>query len=442
MNNIMVLEPALDVMSRALHGDPGARSFLERTTCIYALDVTDTANPKTYGCWNFIHQAMNEIERFEAKHVLSLPLIDHARLLATMALRVARRAPAKDKALVATCIANASHNSPAQSQWLVGLNVELREIVMGRIAAMAFDFSFHRGSQQGRLSAFADRVVLDTFCAILAANAVASGPPAVKHFATEWIIPSSRNLPAFALASVVWHLALEGMRKSSPAGTKETLQKLSEAVFVVVLVPTLADATTDNTGENDSSLSPHQESSRIVTMCLRAVQSWCSATDLSLSQINHICSKANVSGFLLHDLICRSNRFIECRSPAQFAQKINFVELLSDSMYSDSDDAVDALAELLESTVQLADDKVMSEGRMNQVRHLLQVDEATFEERFSAEQLKTIESKEIGTIVQELVSAIGLQRFRFAERQQRGKFTFLSFVRMLACHFCPHGGSP
>ena len=32
------------------------------------------------------------------------------------------------------------------------------------------------------------------------------------------------------------HLALEAMRKSSPAGTKETLQKLSQAVFVIVLV--------------------------------------------------------------------------------------------------------------------------------------------------------------------------------------------------------------
>ena len=58
-----------------------------------------------------------------------------------------------------------------------------------------------------------DRVVMDTLCAILglSANAMASGPHAVKHFATEWVIPSSRNLPAFAVVSVVLHLALEGI---------------------------------------------------------------------------------------------------------------------------------------------------------------------------------------------------------------------------------------
>ena len=286
------MEPALDVMSRALQGDPGARSFLERTTSIYALDVTDTANPKTYGCWNFIHQAMNEVERYEASHAPAA-LVAHVRLLSTMALRVARRSPAKDKSLVVTCLANASHYcaSPSQSQWLVDLNLELREIVMGRIASMAFDFGFHR-IVAGPQSSFADRVVMDTFCAILSANAVASGPAAIQHFCTEWVIPSSRNLPAFAVACVVLHLAVESMRKSSPAGTKETLQKLSNAVLVVVLVPTLSDASSDNA--NDAPR-PHQESARTATMCLRAIKAWCNATDLSLPQINHICSKANVS---------------------------------------------------------------------------------------------------------------------------------------------------
>lgn len=294
------MEPALDVMSRALQGDPGARSFLEQTTSVYVLDVTDTANPKTYGCWNFIHQAMNEVERFEASHPPTggAPvLVNHCRLLSTMALRVARRSPSKDRSLVLTCISNASEYtaSLSQLQWLIDLNLELREIVMGRIAAMAFDFSFHRMVGPHGQSAFADRVVMDTFCAVLSANAVASGPQAIQHFATEWVIPSSRNLPPFAVASVVLHLASEGIRKSSPAGTKETLQKLSSPVIVIVLAPTLSDATSDNSGGLTSSLTPHQEGTRTATVCLRAIKAWCAATDLSLPQINHICTKANVS---------------------------------------------------------------------------------------------------------------------------------------------------
>jgi len=89
-------------------------------------------------------------------------------------------------------------------------------------------------------------------------------------------------------------------------------------------------------------------------------------------------------------------------------------------MYSDDYQVIDALAELIEATVQISDAKVMSQGRMNQVRHIVQVDEQSFQAQFTAQQLKTIESHEMASIVDELISAIGLQRFRFTERQNRG----------------------
>lgn len=301
------MEPALDVINRALRGDPGARSFLERTTSIYVLDVTDKSKPKTYGCWNFIHQAMNEVERYEVRNAQQnnpqngspsgSDLVGHTRLLATMALRVARRSPSTDKLLVATCISNASEytGTESESSWLIDINLELREIVMGRIAAMALDFSFHRNSGPHGNSAFADRVVMDTLCAILSANAVASGPGAVSHFASEWIIPSCRNLPAFAVASVVLHLGGEGMRTSAPAGTKDTLQQLSVSAMQVVLVPILSDAISENSSDLSVSKSPHEENSQVAAMCLRAMKTWCDATDLSLPQIKHICNKVDVS---------------------------------------------------------------------------------------------------------------------------------------------------
>ena len=100
--------------------------------------------------------------------------------------------------------------------------------------------------------------------------------------------------------------------------------------------------------------------------------------------------------------------------------QVNVVEVLSDAMYSDSYQVIDALAELIEATVQISDDKVMSPGRMSQVRHIIQVDEASFQAQFTPQQLKTIESHEMASIVDELMSAIGLQRFRFTERQSNG----------------------
>jgi hypothetical protein len=99
------------------------------------------------------------------------------------------------------------------------------------------------------------------------------------------------------------------------------------------------------------------------------------------------------------------------------------VGLISDAMYSDSHHVIDALAELIETTVMLTDEKTMSEGRRNQVRYIIQVDESTFQEQFSSGQLKAIETKEMEAIVDELISAIGLQRFRFTERQNNGTST-------------------
>jgi len=102
---------------------------------------------------------------------------------------------------------------------------------------------------------------------------------------------------------------------------------------------------------------------------------------------------------------------------------MDIIGLINDTMYSDCHQVVDALAELIEATVRVADEPAISEGRMNQVRHIVQVDESSFRAQFSPEQLKNIESTEMKGIVDELMSSIGLQRFRFSERQANGKYT-------------------
>jgi hypothetical protein len=308
---IVVMEPALDVLNRALHGDAGARSFLDRTASIYVLDATEVSKPKTYGCWNFIHQAINEIERAEASpRSPPAKLFPHVQLLANMALRVSRRSNALDKQLVATCIENAAkyHGSANEAQALIDINVEIRDIVMGRIAALALDPSFHRHTT--RSSAFSDAVVMETFCGVLAANAVSNGPAAVNHLVSEWIVPASNNLPPFCLACVTLHLSIEASRKSAPLGTQDMLQRLSNTVMAGVLVPVLAeaikesnpnsspnpnnDASTDSNGNNGNGVSMHEFNSRIAALGLRAMNQWCEVTDLSLAQIKHICSKVQV----------------------------------------------------------------------------------------------------------------------------------------------------
>ncbi len=97
--------------------------------------------------------------------------------------------------------------------------------------------------------------------------------------------------------------------------------------------------------------------------------------------------------------------------------QVNIVEVLSDAMYSDSQLVMEAVAELMERVVLTRD---MTTDRMTQTRYIMEVDETKFQS-ISVADLERIESKEMEAIVQELVSAIGLQRFRFTERQANGK---------------------
>lgn len=401
------MEPALDVIGRALYGDSGAQAFLERTSSIYVLDVTDTSSPKIYGCWNFIHQALNEVERYESKRTHnasgqsddnggSVMFVPHVRLLATMALRVARRSPQSDRSIVATCLSNASdfQCSASQAQWLYDLNSELREFVMGRIAAMAFDFSFYnRTHESSNLSAFADQVVVDTFCAILAANAVAAGPVSVRDFATEWIIPSSRNIPTLALISVVHHLALEGTRPEAPAGTKDMLQQLSVPISSMVVLPAMTNAVADDSENKtaDSFVLAYATNLRILANALTALDAWCEATALTLPQVRHISSKV----------------------------RLDIVNILNDAMCTDSPQVIGALADLIDHAVHTPTEEV-SDDRMNQVRHVIQVNELAFKANFSPDHLRIIEAKEMALILEQLCISIGLQRARFVESQREG----------------------
>ena len=103
--------------------------------------------------------------------------------------------------------------------------------------------------------------------------------------------------------------------------------------------------------------------------------------------------------------------------------QVDIVSTLSDAMYSDSRLVLDALADFIESVMERHQVVAVSERRMTQVRYIMQVaDEEDFRQRITAADLVQIESKEMAVILEELVSAIGLQRFRFSERQASGTF--------------------
>lgn len=365
------METALDVLTRALQGDGGARSFLDQSCSIYVLDVScGIQHAKLFGAWHVLHQALNEIERATARAVLaqksqimnrnmnsniavddgdggdhyshgdkpsdednndddhnaqdlsSRVLLPQTQLLAHMALRVARRSSAMDQQLVVTCIDNSAHQSesigdPANvdavntnnnelqrvKAALIQANAELREMVVGRIAAFAFDGCSTQGVS---ISPFADHVVVETLTKVVAANAVSNGPSAVKHCLLDWLIPSRDTMPHYALICVVLNFALEAASFSTPAPakTRDALQQSSIAVVTQVVGPVLQAAMTDHvTYKNKKEM--QIEKSRIAAKALLAIQAWSKITDLSLAQVKHVCAKARVSmygGNQIHEI--------------------------------------------------------------------------------------------------------------------------------------------
>ena len=311
---------ALRILDHALRGDPGGLSFLEQTTTIYVLDAATTpGQPVTYGWWNFLNDALNEVERYESEingqhPAVNPPLDAHVRLLATIARRVARRPPQSDRRLVGTCLANASMSPMSilantdMAQSLLVNNYELRERDMGRIAAIVFDFSFHNQRRNNgasynhhisstdvmtqynhhQRSAFSDPVVMEQFCGVLAANAVASGPAAVRHLVSDWILPSIDTLPTFAIVAIMYNVAVEAMRGSSPVGTKDVMHSLVSSVFKRALGPILVDSLNDGQGGTNG-----KTEYSVAALALRSFEVWSKLISIGAVELQEIFSTSN-----------------------------------------------------------------------------------------------------------------------------------------------------
>lgn len=329
------MDPALAILDRSLKGDVASLSFLERTSSIYVFDGTNPGQPKICGTWDFLSQALTELERLEAK--LSTPgglnfspprhngnmyphspnagdlgigfgavpnLQGHVQLLATMSQRAARRSPISDQKLVEICLTNASYRgSKEQARLLIENNRKLREREMGRLAAMVFDFSYHRSGEQPRAlsptattaqyqSAFSNPLAMESLCAVVAANTISTGPNEVVNLVSTWIIPSLDNLPSYAVASVTCHLAQEAMGASAPAGINDALKiNLFDLVVTKILAPMLQEAIQ----ESDVNLNGQKvKNQRIASMVLKALERWSSVTLCGLAHMKEVCHESNV----------------------------------------------------------------------------------------------------------------------------------------------------
>jgi hypothetical protein len=291
---------AINALDHALRADPQGLAFLEQTASIYVLDAATTpGHPTTYGWWNFLNDALNEVERYESEG-FSSNLEGHVRLLATITRRVARRPPSSDRRLVKICLANTSMThmnllaSAELSQSLVSNNIELRERNMGRIAAIIFDWSFHRMNSQGShsTSAFSDPVAMEQFCGVIACNAVSSGPTAVRHLVSDWIVPGVDSLPQPAVVAIILHISVEARGKGCPAGTKDVISSLVPSVFKIIIGPILIESLRE--GDEGLSSAGENINHRTAAISLRALESWCRANEIGAVKLQKIFNSTNV----------------------------------------------------------------------------------------------------------------------------------------------------
>ena len=166
---------------------------------------------------------------------------------------------------------------------------------MGRIATINFDFNNHPTNIHSFSSAFSNPIAMDSLCAVVAANAISTGPHEFSSLVTGWIIPSMNNMPPFAVASVIYHLAAEAMRKSAPGGTKDALQSIFDDLISKVLAPMLLESVrnSDN-GEAQTGGGDREWSHRVAAMTIKALERWCWAASCSITQLRHVCRTVNV----------------------------------------------------------------------------------------------------------------------------------------------------
>jgi hypothetical protein len=170
---------------------------------------------------------------------------------------------------------------------------------MGRIAAIIFDYSFHRKRSNGVQSAFSDPVAMEMMCGVIAANAVSTGANAVRHLVSNWIVPSCDSLPAFSVVAILNHVAGEALGKACPLGVREVVKECVPAVFVKALGPLLVEALRGSEGGESMADAGDNGDHRTAAVALKAFDSWCKATMVGAVQLRNIFSSIKVSHILI-----------------------------------------------------------------------------------------------------------------------------------------------
>lgn len=100
--------------------------------------------------------------------------------------------------------------------------------------------------------------------------------------------------------------------------------------------------------------------------------------------------------------------------------KINILETIADALYSNSEQVIDAVSDLIDTILKI-------DSMSNNVSSGLSIAQSVMSQALTSDalmlatQVADENAKARMSILAELVSAVGLQRLRFTERQHKGK---------------------
>jgi hypothetical protein len=159
-------------------------------------------------------------------------------------------------------------------------------------------------------SAFSDAVAMEQLCGVIAANAVSTGPNAVRHLVSNWIVPSCESLPSFSVAAILSQVAVETMGKSCPLGVRAVVRDCVSSVFIKALGPLLVESlreSEEGVDEGDHSMLDAGDNGnhRTAAITLKAFDSLCKATYVGAVQLQNIFASTNVSSYDMSPFLAR-----------------------------------------------------------------------------------------------------------------------------------------
>ena len=272
----------------------------------------------------------------------------HLHFVAAMVKRLAKRTPAVESGLISAALLVASSGVAPPASVEQMVGGEMK--LRAEVIKMSMELLFG-GTLQGGAA-------LDTLCSAVAANSVNSGVASTQGLLTTLL--NTPNLSPLPLLSIFKHVGLEAQSDGCPEPLEDVLRSATPPLLSSIVLPILVKANEEGAGNNP----------KLASNAITGTQYWCEAADLTVVDVFLSCG----------------GKFLEAAA--------------ADSLYSNHQNVIDSVADFLDSILARSKARIIENAGND------------FDDSSGTDGEKERYGATFDNILGELVSAIGLQRFR------------------------------